>query len=166
MTYPEETDSGGSSLALNQHDQKVDTVHESITQGGKLLAPCDPVALLIRATNLPDGQIIEFCREGDLYINNSLYPCLHLISFIQQKARPHGCMQQSRDCNAWMKMNLSRWTFSFSASSVPLICFFTLLFRPPFLTHSGRLVIAFLFLSLSRILNLPHSHALLAENNR
>lgn len=46
----------------------------------------------------------------------------------------------------------------------PLICFSILLFSPPPLIHSGRLVIAFLHLSLSQILNLPHSLALLATH--
>lgn len=61
MTHPKEPDSGLQSgpCSLNHHDQKVDTVHKSITQGGELVAPRDPGVSLIQATNLSDSQIIR-----------------------------------------------------------------------------------------------------------
>lgn len=60
MTHPEEPDSGLQSGlgSLNHHDQKVNTVHESITQGGELMAPRDSGVSLIQTTNLSDSQII------------------------------------------------------------------------------------------------------------
>lgn len=60
MTHPEEPDSGLQSGpgSFNHYDQKVDTIHKSITQGGELLSPRDPVVGLIQATNLSDSQII------------------------------------------------------------------------------------------------------------
>lgn len=106
--------------SLNQHDQKVDTVHESITQGGKLLAPCDPVASLIRATNLPNGQIIEFCREGDLYINNSLHPCLHLISFAATESKTtwmHRAVEKLQRLNGNEPLSLNILILCFLCSS-------------------------------------------------
>lgn len=80
MTHPEEADSGLQSGpgSLNHHDQKVNTVHESITQRGELMAPRDPGVSLIQTTNLSDSQIIgnllDSVEKGDLYINNSLCP--------------------------------------------------------------------------------------------
>lgn len=155
VTHPEEPDSGLQSglSSLNHHDQKVNTVHESITQGGELMAPCDPGVSLIQTTNLSDSQIIGNLLdsvENEIFtlIIHSVQGCISSPS-VPPWVRLHSCTQQARKCNAWMEMSLSRWTISFSASLLPLssylflYSFFSL--HLCLLTHSGWLVMAFLF---------------------
>ncbi len=153
VTHPEEADSGlqSGSGSLNHHDQKVNTAHESITQGGELMALRDPGVSLIQPTNLSDSQIIGNLLDSEekeifTLIIHFVHSCISSPSVLP-RVRPHWCAQQARKCNARTEMNLSRRTISFSASSPPSVLLFV---SPSFcfphqlcpLTHSGRLVIA------------------------
>lgn len=56
-SHPPESVLKSGPSSLNHHDQKVNTVHESITWGGELKAR-HPRVSLIQTTNLSDSQII------------------------------------------------------------------------------------------------------------
>lgn len=150
VTYPQEPDSGLQSGpgSLNHHDQKVDTVHESITPGGELLAPRDPVVSLIQTTNLSDSQIIgnllNSVEKGIFtLIIHSIHACISSPS-VPRRVRPYGCIQQSRKCSAWMEMNLSHWTFSFPLSSYLFLhSFVSPSTSHPFCSTGGSIPVSF-----------------------
>lgn len=105
VTHPKEPDSGLQSgpSSLNHHDQKVDTIHESITQGRELLAPRDPVVCLIQATNLSDSQITgnllnSIEKEIFALIIHSIHGC-NSSPLAILRARPHRCKKHTRKCN-------------------------------------------------------------------
>lgn len=83
--------------SVNHHDQKVNTVHKSITQGGELMAPSDPGVSLIQATNLSDSQIIGNLldwveKEIFTLIIHSVHACTSSRSASAlQRLRPHRC---------------------------------------------------------------------------
>lgn len=79
--------------SLNHHDQKVNTVHESITWGGEIKAPRDPGVSLIQTTNLSDSQIIGVLldsveKEIFTLIIHFVHGCISSPSVLQ-RVRPH-----------------------------------------------------------------------------
>lgn len=126
--------------SVNHHDQKVNTVHKSITQGGELMPPSDPGVSLIQATNLSDSQIIgnlldSVEKEIFTLIIHSVHACTSSRSVLQ-RLRPHRCKQQARKCNVRMEMSLSRKTITL-LPPCPLIFLHSFLFStsifPPIL---------------------------------
>lgn len=153
-SHPPESVLKSGPSSLNHHHQKVNTAHESITWGGELKAR-HPRVSLIQTTNLSDSQIIgnlldSVEKEIFTLIIHSVRGCISSPLCYKKKVRPHWCTEQATKCNAWMEMNLSRCTTSFSAS-LPLLSSYLFLqyFFFPSLslhlhTHSGWLVIAIL----------------------
>lgn len=117
-SHPPESVLKSGPSSLNHHHQKVNYLGRR-TQGSTSTSFPYPDHQSFWQPN--HRQLIGFGGEGDFYINNSLCPWLHLISSVlQKKVRPHWCTEQATKCNAWMEMNLSRCTTSFSAS-LPLL---------------------------------------------
>lgn len=123
-SHPPESVLKSGPSSLNHHHQKVNTAHESITWGGELKAR-HPRVSLIQTTNLSDSQIIgnlldSVEKEIFTLIIHSVRGCISSPLCYKKKVRPHWCTEQATKCNAWMEMNLSRCTTSFSAS-LPLL---------------------------------------------
>lgn len=124
-SHPPESVLKSGPSSLNHHHQKVNTAHESITWGGELKAR-HPRVSLIQTTNLSDSQIIgnlldSVEKEIFTLIIHSVRGCISSpLCYKKKKVRPHWCTEQATKCNAWMEMNLSRCTTSFSAS-LPLL---------------------------------------------
>lgn len=95
-------------------------------------------------------QLIGFGGEGDLYINNSLCPWLHLISLsatVSETTSMHTAGEKMQSSNGNEPLSLNYLILCFFAPSVLL--FVSPLFFSPhlhlcLLIHSGPLVIAFL----------------------
>lgn len=135
-SHPPESVLKSGPSSLNHHHQKVNTAHESITWGGELKAR-HPRVSLIQTTNLSDSQIIgnlldSVEKEIFTLIIHSVRGCISSPLCYKKKVRPHWCTEQATKCNAWMEMNLSRCTTSFSAS-LPLLSSYLFLqyFFPP-----------------------------------
>lgn len=148
MTHPEESYSGLQSGrgSLNHPNQKVNTVHESITQRGELTAPRDAAVCLIQATNLSDSQIM-----GNLLDSAEKEILTLVIHFFHAGISSSSVIHKQQARNARMEMNLSHRTISFYASGLPASSYlfpnsFVFLSNPVLKNHAGRLVILLSFI--------------------
>lgn len=131
VTHPEEADFGLRSCqgSFNHHDQKVNTAHESITQGRELMAPHDLGVSLIQATNLSDRQIIRNLldwEEKEIFtlIIHSVHGCFSSPSE-PQRVGPN-LLTDTQKCNAWIEMplSLSELSHSLPLPLPPSFCLF------------------------------------------
>lgn len=169
-SHPPESVLKSGPSSLNHHDQKVNTVHESITWGGELKAR-HPRVSLIQTTNLSDSQIIgnlldSVEKEIFTLIIHSVRGCISSPLCYKKKVRPHWCTEQATKCNARMEMNLYYLILCFLASS--LLLFVSPIFFPlspppsshPFWLAGDSNPVPFLLLLYCHKHSASHTHSL------
>lgn len=109
---PEKPDSGLQTgpAFLNHNDPTVNNVHESITPG-EFLAPRDPSAGLIQASNLSDSRIIDnslTSAEKQIFtlIIHSARACVSSPSLPQGEDTLNGCKTQCLNGNEPFSLNI------------------------------------------------------------